>query len=417
MADVRDQVTGVLAAIAAGEWDRARSALQSVPPIAAEARSRLEDAIGPGCERASVAESLGVALHQGGAPWDAINECFRASFYLSGRSLALADNPLYARFLANRTGTLLDKWVHYFPVYHAHLSRFRGRAPRVLEIGVYRGGGMALWQDYFGSAAHVVGIDSDSGAADTPHPGTVVLGDQADPDFLRHVVRAHGPFDVVIDDGGHTMNQQIVSVETLFPLMSSGGKYVVEDTHTSYWAEYADRGGDTFISWAKDRIDDLHAHYIAGGDITSVWATGLAALSVSDSIVVLDREDRVRPFSEIAGSTDFLITGRTAQGRIAELERERDALTSRLAAIEGQIGAPRPAGDPVSEELRIARDALADSRAQLGETSRRVQELSAELSSTQGRLLDAWSHITEMRKSTSWRITTPVRAAKWIVWR
>ena len=39
----------------------------------------------------------------------------------------------------------------------------------------------------------------------------------------------------MIDDGGHTMEQQIVSIETLFPLLADGGVYLVEDTHTSYW--------------------------------------------------------------------------------------------------------------------------------------------------------------------------------------
>jgi len=154
---------------------------------------------------------------------------------------------------------------------------------------------------------------------------------------------------------------------------------------------------------------------VSGSDITSTWVTGLAAVSVSDSIVVLDRQDRARPFSEIAGSTDFLQTGRTAQSRIAELEAERDRLSSRLTAIDTQIGSlPSTAPDTTSEDLRVARDALAESRAQLAEMSKRVQELSAELSSTRGRLLDAWSHIAEMRKSTSWRITTPIRAVKWI---
>ena len=62
----------------------------------------------------------------------------------------LANNPLYAHFIANRSGPVLDKWPHYFPIYARHLDRFRGRPVRVLEIGVYRGGGLELWQRYLG---------------------------------------------------------------------------------------------------------------------------------------------------------------------------------------------------------------------------------------------------------------------------
>lgn len=41
-------------------------------------------------------------------------------------------------------------------------------------------------------------------------------------------------FDIIIDDGGHTMNQQITSFKILFPALKSGGIYVIEDLHTSY---------------------------------------------------------------------------------------------------------------------------------------------------------------------------------------
>ncbi len=48
----------------------------------------------------------------------------------------------------------------------------------------------------------------------------VEIGDQEDPAFLRLVAERHGPFDIVIDDGGHRMRQQIVSVETALPAAS-----------------------------------------------------------------------------------------------------------------------------------------------------------------------------------------------------
>ena len=47
-----------------------------------------------------------------------------------------------------------------------------------------------------------------------------------------------GPVDVIIDDGGHTMNQQKTSFKVLFPYLKSDGVYIIEDLHTSYWRYY-----------------------------------------------------------------------------------------------------------------------------------------------------------------------------------
>lgn len=72
----------------------------------------------------------------------------------------------------------------------------------------------------------------------------VFVGDQADAGFLERFAAnttVDGPFDIVIDDGGHTMEQQITSLEHLWRIVRPGGIYVIEDLQTSYWMEY---GGD-----------------------------------------------------------------------------------------------------------------------------------------------------------------------------
>ena len=63
----------------------------------------------------------------------------------------------------------------------------------------------------------------------------VYMGDQANETFLRGIVRQEGPFDIIIDDGGHTFQQQQVSFRHLFPLLKPDGLYVIEDVETSYW--------------------------------------------------------------------------------------------------------------------------------------------------------------------------------------
>ncbi len=404
-------VAAVLAHVASGEIGAATALIREAEGLREEVRQQLADDV-QHRSPADFAGRMAKALREDPANRDAVNECNRAAFYLAGRSRDLAGNPLYALFLAGRDGLLIDKWVHYFDVYHRALERYRGTSPRVLEIGVYRGGGLALWRSYFGPGAVVVGVDVDPAASEFGLGSVVVIGDQADPTFLEALERDHGPFDIVIDDGGHTMNQQITSVETLFPRLSMGGTYIVEDTHTSYWPEYRDRD-ETFIDWLRARVDSLHANLDPAGDPDSAWATTLGPITIFDSIAVLTKEDRFRPFSEVAGKTEFLGQTRVGTARIADLEQQRSGLAARLEETEARLGQSEdsPPGAE-SDEVRMLRAALRESRRELREVAGRVQALETELSSTQGRLLDAWHHIRGMRNTVSWRITTPLRAGR-----
>ena len=254
----RDSLASLLMSIATGDRARAVDLVSASEEIDATTRALLIEAIPVGTDRSAAARSLGDALRSLGAPGHLVNECYRVAFYSGDEWQALSANPLFAFQSANKSGRSADKWVHYFDVYARHLEKYRGRPVRVLEIGVGRGGGLDLLGHFLGPQATVVGIDLDEAIRVAIAPRYAIeVGDQADPEFLRLVAGKHGPFDIVIDDGGHTMRQQIVSVETLFPLLAEGATYLVEDCHTSYMPEYADQGpdGQTFLSWAKDRID------------------------------------------------------------------------------------------------------------------------------------------------------------------
>ena len=56
---------------------------------------------------------------------------------------------------------IMNKWWHYFEIYETFLHRYANSEVRFLEIGVFRGGSMQMWRDYFGEKATIVGIDID----------------------------------------------------------------------------------------------------------------------------------------------------------------------------------------------------------------------------------------------------------------
>lgn len=130
----------------------------------------------------------------------------------------------------------MHRWDHYIPIYERHFSRFRGRPVNVLEIGVQEGGGLWMWHKYFHPESTIHGVDINPDCARPALPGVrVYIGDQADPNFWMKFRTWTGTLDIVIDDGGHTMNQQITAFDSIYPTMAPDGVYLVEDTHTSLW--------------------------------------------------------------------------------------------------------------------------------------------------------------------------------------
>jgi len=84
-------------------------------------------------------------------------------------------------------------------------------------------------------------------------------GSQDDEAVLNNVNSSQGYFDVIVDDGGHSMKQQITSLVHLFPKVRPGGVYVIEDLQTSYF-HGADSGylvKTTTIEFIKQLIDDV----------------------------------------------------------------------------------------------------------------------------------------------------------------
>jgi hypothetical protein len=169
-------------------------------------------------------------------------------------------NDLYSFYAQHRNSRVMHKWEHYFDIYDRFLSPMRSSNPVVLEIGVQLGGSCEMWRDYFGPAAHIFGIDINPEARQQEDIVTqVFIGDQQDRGFLRAVLRETGTPDVVIDDGGHSANQQITAFEELYPALSERGLYFVEDTHTSVWGgAFMDRQDQqSFLQFSFDRCAQL----------------------------------------------------------------------------------------------------------------------------------------------------------------
>ena len=208
-------------------------------------------------------------------------------------------NDLEKYFGAN-TGNLINKWQHYFEIYDRHFARFRGTQVNVLEFGVAHGGSLLMWKDYFGAQARIFGVDNN------PHCKSlecdrveITIGDQADREFLRGLSAQLPRIDILIDDGGHTMQQQITTFEEMYARVDAHGVYLCEDLHTSYWPDWGGGYGnsDTFIEFSKRLIDQLNAwHSIDAQRMPVTELTRSAhALHFYDSVLVVEKRPGEKP--------------------------------------------------------------------------------------------------------------------------
>ena len=230
-----------------------------------------------------------------------------------GEATGTPDNELFRIFSAD---TNVHKWHHYFDIYERYFGRYRDRPIRMLEIGVFRGGSLRMWKQYFHPDSTIVGIDVDPSCAAHEIPDRSVyvrIGSQADPNFLAEVNGEFGPFDIILDDGSHKTHHQILSFGALFrDALTEGGCYMVEDMHTNYWIKHVD-SPETFIDVSKQMIDMLHEPYFdrketdfRQGHEDALHEVALSYLSANldgihfhDSIVVFDKKKRALPKSEL----------------------------------------------------------------------------------------------------------------------
>ncbi|MDP2004114.1 MAG: SAM-dependent methyltransferase [Rubrivivax sp.] len=213
-------------------------------------------------------------------------------------------------FFAAHDGRLLDKWHHYFEIYDRHFARYRHRPVTVVEFGVSQGGSLQMWRDYFGPQAQLVGVDINQNCQRFEGPGVqIFIGDQADRSFLRRVAKEVPHIDILIDDGGHTMEQQINTFEELYAHVAEDGVFLIEDLHTSYWKKWGGgyRKPGSFIEYSKRFIDQLNAWHSQepGRFQVDDFTRSAHSLHYYDSVLVIEKRRMSAPTRERKGQAAF----------------------------------------------------------------------------------------------------------------
>lgn len=198
-------------------------------------------------------------------------------------------SPLEEFFDARTTGPGIWKWRHYFDVYDRYLRPFRGQAVHFMEIGVYSGGSLDMWQSYFGDQCQILGVDIEAACRQYERPGvSILIGDQSDRQFWREALKDRPPFHAVLDDGGHQTHQQVPTFEEVFPHLAPGAVYICEDVH---------HAGNGFFTYMSALADQLNAGRISRNPTgthaeASPAAKWIRAIHFYPYMVVVERNQR-----------------------------------------------------------------------------------------------------------------------------
>ena len=117
-----------------------------------------------------------------------------------------------------------------------------------------------MWRSWLGPDANIVGLDLNPAAKKWEEHGfDIYICDQGNPDALGKVFQQVGPFDALLDDGGHQSFQQITTLTTALRYAKDASIIAIEDTLTSFMKEFARHGRHSFCEYAKDSTDLLTA--------------------------------------------------------------------------------------------------------------------------------------------------------------
>ena len=172
----------------------------------------------------------------------------------------MSENKIKKLFnIAKNRSRKLEK---YFSVYEELFKEYKNKKITFIEIGVSNGGSLDIWKKYFSKDSRIIGIDLNPECKKfEKEKKQIFIGNQSDPKFWNNFFRKVGKVDIILDDGGHTNLDQIITVVSTVNKINDGGILVIEDTSTSYVNEYNSSKEFSFIEFTKKIIDDINSKY------------------------------------------------------------------------------------------------------------------------------------------------------------
>ncbi len=148
----------------------------------------------------------------------------------------------------------------YTEVYDIYFDSLKDEKLNFLEIGIFEGESLKLWESYFKNST-IIGLDINPKCS--KYEGgrkKIYIGSQTDEVLLWKIQKENNPLSIIIEDGSHRWEHQIKTFNASFPLLKPGGLYFIEDLHTSYVNNSEWSVGDTTtgVEFTKTLVDDVN---------------------------------------------------------------------------------------------------------------------------------------------------------------
>ena len=215
-------------------------------------------------------------------------------------------------YFINNTSNAIYKHFSYFDLYERYFSKFKGRDINLLEIGVANGGSTKMWEYYFKKInpnfkINIFGLDIDDKVKELAIENENIklfIGSQSDRDFLRKLKSEIPKIDILIDDGGHRMEEQIITFEEMYSHIKDDGIYWCEDCSTSYWSGFYGGGyknPNSYIEYMKNLIDSINAYNAIKKDSLEVsnFTNTAYGIYFHEKVVVVEKKLR-NPYYKVA---------------------------------------------------------------------------------------------------------------------
>ena len=121
----------------------------------------------------------------------------------------------------------------YMPVYERVFEELRSKKVALLEIGVFSGGCLCLWRDFFAKGSDIEGLDVHCASLQRDKLGDILVHDVDINEWNTDKV-----YDVIIDDASHDAGEQAATFKKLWKNISKRGVYVIEDVNRVF--DYGD---------------------------------------------------------------------------------------------------------------------------------------------------------------------------------
>jgi hypothetical protein len=138
--------------------------------------------------------------------------------------------------------------ITYTDVYAKYLDAWRLRRFTLLELGVFRGNSLRMWNAFFPRAT-VIGLDLEPLAATRAPEFEVTIGSQTDHAVLGSILERHPDTRVVVDDASHITELTLESFRFLFPRLPRGSLYIIEDLTPGTYEDWPGHDPERGATW------------------------------------------------------------------------------------------------------------------------------------------------------------------------